>query len=482
MNKDRKINVLAISILVVVFIFFLIILFVSEGFYGGGDNLTHYRFSRYAYIYPEFLVHHWAKPLFTLISFPFAQFGFAGVQIMNVLFGVASSFLCYMIARKLRYNYSPVVIIFLCFTPIYTIIMYSGMTEIMFGFICILSSYLFISKRYKTSSAVIGFSPFVRTEGIFMVPVFGLALLLKKKYIAIPFLVLAFVLYSIIGFFHYHDIFWLITKMPYRGATELYGTGHLDHYFASAKTYLGLPVAFLLITGIIHVFISFFRKKNRSYDELVVVITPFLIYFTAHVLMWYTGIGNSDGETRYMAAIIPYVALLNLKGINGILDIIHQFIRNRFIDYVIILFVAVVIMYMPFKSYRIPTTLQGSQKVIRQSAEWMKSEELAQRKVYYYDPDYIYFLDFNPFDEKQAHEFVYDPKAPHKGIEIGALVLWEAHYTPNCRLKKETMVGSPYFRLLKTFKPDHSFQVFGRDYEVCIFERILYEEDNTKPD
>lgn len=471
MKKPDYITWLAISLVLGTFVFFLVILFLSEGFYGGGDNLTHYRFSRYVYIHPEFLLHHWAKPVFTLISFPFAQFGFKGVQIMNILFGTASAYFGYKIARKLGYHYSPLVILFLCFTPIYSIIMFSGMTEIMFGFFSILAAYLYINSNFKSSATLISYTPLIRVEGIFLISIFGLGFLLKKKYKAIFLLFTGFLIYSFIGFFYYKDFFWLITKMPYRGATDLYGTGPLSYYFASAKTYLGLPMEILLVLGIIGMIYSFVREPKKVLPEVLIILLPFIIYFTAHILMWYTGIGNSDGETRYMAAIIPFTAIINLRGLNFLFETFKKF---RYVSIVKLLIIPVVIFLfvkMPFKSYHLPVKLYGTQKVVKAASDWMISNGYNKRKLYYYDPDFIYFLNFNPFDETRAHEFVHDVKQPEYKVELGDLVLWEAHFTPNCKLPFETMMNSPYYKLTRVFKPETNFKMFGRNYQVCIFER-----------
>jgi len=50
------------------FLFFSWVLAASEGYIGDADSLTHYKFSRYSWLYPEFLLHHWGKPVFTLLS------------------------------------------------------------------------------------------------------------------------------------------------------------------------------------------------------------------------------------------------------------------------------------------------------------------------------------------------------------------------------------------------------------------------------
>ncbi len=74
-------------------IVYSILVFLSEGTIGGADDVTHYRFSRYAFQNPSFFLNHWGKPFFTAISSPFAQFGYNGIRIFNVLAGADSCLL-----------------------------------------------------------------------------------------------------------------------------------------------------------------------------------------------------------------------------------------------------------------------------------------------------------------------------------------------------------------------------------------------------
>ena len=385
-------------LLIFLFIIFIILLVLSEGYYGGGDNLSHYKYSRYSYIHPEFLLYHWGKPVFTLITFPFAQFGFIGVQMFNIASGLISGYLCYLIA--------PLAIIFLCFTPIYTIIIMSGMTEILFGLFCILSVYLILKEKYILSSIIISFSFLIRTEGIYIIPVIGLILLLRKKFKAIPFLFAGFIIYSIIGYFYYKDIFWLITEMPYRGATELFGTGSILHYVTSSHVYFGNPIRFLLAIGLIAFVILLIRKFKETLDETLLILLPFVVYFLAHSLMWWSGIGNSDGNYRYMAAIIPFVSLISLKGFNIILN--QRLIRDLsgIKALIISIVIIIIIIIVPFDIFSIPVKLNPTQKLVNDCSRWLESSVYINRKFYYLDPDFVYFLDFNPYDENISHPFV----------------------------------------------------------------------------
>ena len=79
---------------------FILLLFTGTG--NEADSINHYLFAKYAPEHPNLFFNHWAKPLFTLIASPFAQFGFVGVKIFNVLCGLASSIFIYKICIHLK--------------------------------------------------------------------------------------------------------------------------------------------------------------------------------------------------------------------------------------------------------------------------------------------------------------------------------------------------------------------------------------------
>src|ERR1035437_8661441 len=65
------------------FVALMLIAVNTNGTCDSGDSLSHFLFSKYAFIHPENFLNHWAKPLFVLLSAPFAQFGFVGIKLFN---------------------------------------------------------------------------------------------------------------------------------------------------------------------------------------------------------------------------------------------------------------------------------------------------------------------------------------------------------------------------------------------------------------
>jgi len=469
-------------ILTSLFLFFLWILFRSEGFVGDADSITHYRFARYSWRFPAFLLDHWAKPVFTLLASPFAQFGHIGVSIFNLLAGIASAWLVWLSAKKLAYNNRLLLPFLVFFTPIYTLLVISGQIEVLFGLFIMATVLLCLEKKYFWAAIVISFSHLVRTEGIIIIPIIGLYFLVIKQYRHIPWLFTGTLVYSIVGYFHFGDFFWLITQMPYTGKAEIYGTGSFWHYFDRWPKIFGVVNYLLIPLGILSIVSDLVRKRERPFlDETMLIILPFVMYFLAHAVMWHTGIGRSLGLYRYMVSIVPIGALLALRGGNVIFDSLHNLSRTKVAGYVAGLALMAIYVFTPFQEYRIPQKLDGMNKVMKQASEFILRENLDQQKVFYYDPAFEIFLNLDHFDQSKSHFRLPDPTKPYYAVSPGEIVIWEGHFMALDGVKLEDLQNSPFYEMLGLFEPEDPFTIFETDYKVAVFRRLDDPEGFTGP-
>jgi Gpi18-like mannosyltransferase len=243
-NKYIAPVVLLISAIVLI-----VLQWFSTGISGETDSVTHYQMARYAFKHPEYFLNHWGKPLFTILSSPLAQFGYTGAVAFNLICGLLSAWFAYLIAKRMDYRHAWVAIIFTLFTPLYLFIMFSSLTEILFSLVLISAIYLFISKRFIRAAIVISFIPFARTEGMMFIILFVPAFIWMKQYKSLPFLFTGFIVFSIVGWPFYHDLFWFFTQMPYGSSgSELYGSGSFWYYFRRLDGILYYPLLILSIT------------------------------------------------------------------------------------------------------------------------------------------------------------------------------------------------------------------------------------------
>ncbi|MGE0090783.1 MAG: hypothetical protein AB7S50_15020 [Bacteroidales bacterium] len=462
-----------IFIFSVLFILFGLLVLFSTSAEGGADNYAHFRLARYAFKYPRFFLDHWGKPIFTILSSPFAQFGFKGIQFFNVIAGLLSAFFAYLTVRKLEFNNAWLVIIFTCFAPVYFIIMLSGLTEILFSLILIFSIYLFFDKRFFASSIIVSFIIFSRTEGFLFLILFLAGFIIEILYRAIPFLLTGFVFFSILGYFALDDFWWFINQNPYTGAKNIYGSGELTHFIQNTKKINGIPLAILAGFGIISIVLDLNKKSRRTRQltiEIILILFGFLSYLSAHSIAWWLGIGGSLGLIRVMAAVIPLAAILSLRGYNLIYD---WFKFNQFVQLALKIVVLIIVIKVPYDLYSLPVKQDGREEVLTEAAVWIKQNNYTTQKIYYYDLYFIHQLDINPFDQNVCFEKVPDKSNPGFNMPTGSILQWDAHFGPNeGQLPLESLLNNPKFKLLNVFKPHEPFKVLnGYEYEIYIFER-----------
>ena len=147
MNLKNETN-FVIILLGSLFALLSILVFFSEGFYGGGDSIAHFRISRFAFRYPHLFFDHWGKPVFTIASSLFSQIGFKGIQLYNIVSGLLTCFVTYKTVKILNERNALLVIVFIVFAPVYFILFFSGLTEITFSLILIIGVYLILKQKY----------------------------------------------------------------------------------------------------------------------------------------------------------------------------------------------------------------------------------------------------------------------------------------------------------------------------------------------
>jgi ABC-type cobalt transport system substrate-binding protein len=453
--------------------YFIYLALASAGVYGGADVYCHYFISAYAFRHPPLFVDHWGKPLFTVLSAPFSQMGFFGLQLFNILLSFLSAWLAYRVCKTLELKFSWLSILLVIFAPMYFVLIFSGLTETLFGFVLILAVFLFFRKKYWLSALIISFLPFARTEGLVIIPLFAVALILHKKWIPILFLLFGFLLFSVAGYFHYHDFFWFFTQSPYKGALDIYGKGSLWHFVSYYREIFGLGFTSLIVAGIVAYFQPVLLKRKIAalpLDEILLILLPAVLYFAAHSYVWWKGMDSSAGLTRVIAGIIPLTAVIGIKGINLFLPLIN---RQKIVFALIGILLFGYIIYEPFKFYPMPLQAGPEEQVLDKVAFWMKKQQLCDNKVFCGNAYLFFKTGSDPYD---SHKVFYSfPPASDlvTGTEPGDVMVWDAHFTPNeGHLDLASLMDNKFFALKAFFQPAQTFTTLGgRPYEVYVFQR-----------
>jgi len=478
MNEKAE-KIIAYALTIALLLLFSILAITSTAIFEGADNIAHYHVSHFAFKHPELFLYHWGKPLFNILSSPFAQAGFTGIKLFNVITGIATAYFAYRYLRSQKVEMSLAVMPFVVFVPMYFMMMQSGLTEVLCSFIFIASAFCFVDKRYILSAIIMSFVPLSRTEGVIVLPIYGVAYLWFRQYKAIPFLLTGSILFSIIGWFQYNDIFWMITQNPYKGAADLYGNGELFHFIKEMPYAYGWPLIVLTIAGTLVTLFWLLRRKARLAEpataDFLVLFLPTIVILAAHSYVWWKGLGNSAGLTRVLTVVMPLASIIGFKGLNEL----TRYIPYKWLKWALVLIALFFIVRVPFKRFPQPAKLHTADLLMSQAADWIKSQNLQDRSIYYYDPEVAFFNHIDPWSHEKGRQIIRDGFINENLFEEGSLIIWDAHFGAHeGRTPLSDLMNKQKIKLIKILLPDPPFTVFGKD-NYCIY--IFMKDKKNSP-
>lgn len=452
-NTLKLSQVSALLVFCVTAILFIVFTNVSEAGFNDGDSISHYLISRFSITHPYLFLDHWGKPFFTLFSAPFSQAGFIGIQFFNILCATLAALFTYLSAIKLKIPFPAFAILFLIFTPVYFTVIPTGLTEVFFSLVIIVSFYLFLCGRYIPAALLVSFLPFCRTEGFFMLPIFFAGLVLLKQYRAIPLLGAGTLLYSIIGYlYHYHDILWIIHENPY-GTVNIYGHGGLFHFISNNDTIFGPVLGCAFLIGLVFTVYGFFSKNARpdktSLAANIILYGCFIVFFIAHSVFWWKGLFGSLGLNRVMAGIAPFIVLCSGQGLFYLKWILKIKNEKYFLIFVVIL--AGLVVLTTKNAMRLPQKIDKNLDYIRQAGVFIQKENTTGQKIYYTNRFLVFSMDADPFENKCMVEL---NEVNVKDLPSRSFILWETDFGPNeCNVAQTLLQNTSKYVFLKKFSP-----------------------------
>ncbi len=463
-NVKLKISVLLILSLLIPAVLWLYIIFhpgSSYYGYGGADNVMHYLIARYAFQHPELFFHHWGKPVFTILSSPFAQLGMHGINLFNLLVSLLTCFFAWRTARRIKLGFPSLAVIFTAFSPVFFFSATSSLTEPLFALITMASVLCFINRKYILSAIIFSFSIFIRSESIILFPLFIVAYVLVRQWKPLPFLLSGFIIISLAGYPFYKEFFWFFTQMPYRMEQSIYGHGSLWHFVKNYRELFGFPLIVFIITGILFIMWKLFsdktyRTSGNIANYMLIAGIPF-IFLVAHSWVWFKGTGGSLGLLRVMACVSPLFALTGLYGYNLLLGFLGKSRKKvePFIFSGIILFsIFFIYTLLPGFIFRV----EDSESQIQETTDFLVKAGLDNQKIFYFNPLVSIYLQRDPWSENMV--------PIGSGMQIlelvrpGDIYIWDSHLGPN-------EGGTPLDRLVN----DSSFQLI-----MAVFSH--YDEQN----
>ncbi|HEU0175654.1 MAG TPA: hypothetical protein VFV58_15440 [Blastocatellia bacterium] len=307
------------------------------------DSGYHFLFARWAHRHPLYFIGVWARPLFTLLYFPFAQLGYAAAKFFTVIISLATAWQTFRLARQIKFERAEMAIPLLFLQPPFFLLSSTVLTETLFALVFVIALRLHLSGRIKAGMIVASLLLLVRPEGLFIGVLWGVWVMtgrqgdgetrrrgdgamapLGRKSFDLPFrpvslsprrlvslLLLATGAFAwwLAAYLVTRDPLWIVHDWPsdWRPDGKTNGTGPVWWYFALAPLIVGPLLTAPFIVGL-------WRLLKRR--EFMCGVSAFLVLFVAHSLMFWRGWFGSAGYPRYLVCVSPAVALIGLAGWN----------------------------------------------------------------------------------------------------------------------------------------------------------------------
>ncbi len=458
-------------IYIILFVYAVIVALTIVFFTGtgdAGDSICHYLYARYAVAHPELFFNHWAKPVYVFLACPFAQMGFVGIKIFNALVSLISIFLSYKIAQELHVKNAIMAAVIMICAPLYYILTFSGLTEPLFGCFIAVGIYFAIKQKYVISCLIISFLPFVRSEGLILIGVFGIFYLVKKQWKIVPLLLFGSLVYSVAGYFVHHDFLWIFNRIPYAKLSSHYGEGNLFHFVLQLIYVVGVPIYILFWVGLLSL-IRRIIKKQLFWEEHTLIFLGFVCFFVAHSLFWYFGIFNSMGLIRVLVGVMPLIALIALQGFNFITEDMLR--RKKTLRMILQGLLGAYIVIFPFTSnpaainWKKDMMLTKDQYGAIDAANFVLKNKGTHARIVCAHPYVSVVLGIDYFDKNVHLELKQNNKSQ---IKTGDIIIWENWFAfVESNFKKEEMDNDTSLVPLYTSKIDDN----GREIIYSIYEK-----------
>ncbi len=465
---------LAFVCAIISFLLLIIVATISTSTYDAGDSVMHYLYAEYSWQKPYFFVHPWAKPLFTLLSSPFAQFGFSGIKIFQALTWSTAVFFAVATAEKMEMRFPFLAGAILLSMRYVVLSTASGLTEPLFAAWTMAGVYFYVKKKNIIATILFGFLLYLRSEGQLVDIAVTVYLILSGKVKYIPFLFCGLIVYGFLGMYFGDEFFWYFTKNPYNHPPGFYGYGNWYDYKGYLKDLIG-PVLYhmcevgMLSCGVAILMKIFFQKQSPYLIEKFFLIYGVAVgYFVAESIFWWKGLFGSFGMSRVLLGMLPLAALICLDGLNFI-ETVTAYI-NKIFARVIVAVVTLCIVLFPYsgmeKSFDLSTDFKPhiQEVLIHKGVTWIQNQNYKKGEIYYSAP--YAALEFGnsveAFDELHFDFKIFtDPRT----IFPGDIYLWDDRFSVLERNSPlDSLLVRNQFTLLKQFEN----LTEGNHYKVCV--------------
>lgn len=262
------------------------------------DEIGHFLVARDAWTHPELILNSWGR-VGTTLSFMVPAAGGLGVARAGALAMSAGTVLVTtQVARLVGIRALALVPLLLWFQPWFHLYANSVLTEIPFSLALMGACWAALAERPGLASLLFGLLPLMRHEGIAVLALWGLLLLVRRRWgalviAALPVLVYQALLSIVFGKAPFALYFHGTPGSPY-------GHGGWLHYALPLVRSIGPPVALLAVAGL-----AAARRDRR----LLMLAAPFVLLVLVETVIFRFGLFASGGNIDFLLPVAAFAAV-----------------------------------------------------------------------------------------------------------------------------------------------------------------------------
>lgn len=445
-----------------------------------GDGALHYLQALHSWKHPWLFLDTWAKPVFMVLAAPFAQLGFWGLTLFNslVALGTMVAIMRMIPDRALLLRWA--VPVLLMISPQYLFMVFSGMTEPLFGLLTVSAMYFLLSGRVGLGLALVSLTPLSRPECVGFIPFVAAWVILRGRWRQLPLLLLGVSVYAIFTYFVHGDLFWIVREDPYIG-NSTYGHGQWTYYFDRAGDILGIPLLLLSAFAFIAWPFTWWRQRahrTEMEDALLLAGLPVVAIWVAHSYAWWSGDAGSAGLIRVFATTVPLSVYFVLLVSSVIAADLHQWKPARFL-----LPLSFLLLLFPLglkdaqKRVPLPAVMVAEQLQVDRAAEYVGMIKRPDTCIAYLYPYFGIVAHTDIWDSASAVNLgMLNWSMPGAGTQPHDLVVWDSHFGPNeSAFPIKRILEDTAFTLKRVFMGSDNWQDSSTPFSVWVFERATAE-------
>ncbi|MDQ3142348.1 MAG: hypothetical protein M3Q56_08905 [Bacteroidota bacterium] len=450
--------------------------FHFQGTGDDGDSVFHYLYAHWAPFDTKLYFNHWAKPLFVLLASPWAQFGFIGIKIFNVVNFLLTQIVLYKICQKLNFQlpWLPSLLYLLCPMGLYYNL--SGLTEPLFALLISVVIYLLFIDKLLLAIILISFLPFIRSEGLFVILLAIPYLIFIRKFQYFLLLSTGHIIYGLAGMHVYnYDFLWTIHKIPYPINMGSYGQGVWFHFIEYLPEVTGEVFKILFLIACIGIYFPISnlikkRDEKQSWILLFFIFGLVFSFFLFHSYAWAIGKFNSFGLTRVLLAVLPLMIIM----ISVLFESIYTKIP-KIIFYVGLLFLIalqLIFIFNPSQRFHLNSSHfkeKPAQIMIKDLVQHMKNEfpDWGLYHKLYANMNVALYSGSNPFHASSEYisAILHRSEFPYR-----TFLIWDSWYSKiESKVSLEDVNKDSLFTEIKSFQ---QLDQYGKEHKATLFKYL----------